>query len=139
MVTKSEFQHDFEIIQSMLNKYSNNVIWEGQEGQLEHFDNQLKLAKIIFLDIRAGLFHLQEAFRMGTQEDVIRFKPEEFKDIQSLADVNIGDFIRCKQCIDLVGRVTSMDRDYIHYKSEMDGLDQPIHNSNITHFQIRSN
>lgn len=51
----TEIKDDFDIINGMLRKY-NGFIWENQEGQASHYDNQSKSTRLAVADIRTGLF-----------------------------------------------------------------------------------
>ena len=53
-ITKEVIEQDYKTIKEMLAKYS-NAVYENQEGQPAHFDNQPKLCKILICDIRCGL------------------------------------------------------------------------------------
>lgn len=53
-IIKESIEQDFKIIQGMVNKYK-GAIYENQEGQPAHFDNQSKLCRTCISDIRCGL------------------------------------------------------------------------------------
>lgn len=71
-ITNKSLAEDKEIIGNLLNKY-HAAIWESQEGQVAHFDNQNKLVKLAITDVRAGLNVAYEALRilndLGVEED----------------------------------------------------------------------
>ena len=53
-INKTTFENDLNIITDMFKKYS-EAIYEKQEGQIDHYDNQPKLIKLAIEDIRCGL------------------------------------------------------------------------------------
>ena len=53
-ITKESIEKDFKVIQDMAYKYK-EAIYENQEGQPAHFDNQSKLCRLLIGDIRCGL------------------------------------------------------------------------------------
>lgn len=53
-INKTTFENDLNIITDMFKKYS-EAIYEKQEGQIDHYDNQPKLIKLTIEDIRCGL------------------------------------------------------------------------------------
>lgn len=71
-ITNKSLAEDKEIIGNLLNKY-HAAIWENQEGQAAHFDNQPKLVKLAVTNVRAGLNIAYEALRLlndfGVKED----------------------------------------------------------------------
>lgn len=71
-ITNKSLAEDKEIIGNLLDKY-HGAIWESQEAQGAHFDNQPKLVKLAMGDIRAGLKVAYEALRLlndfGVEED----------------------------------------------------------------------
>lgn len=71
-ITKKSIEQDFKIIQGILSKY-NEAIYESQEGQPAHFDNQSKLCKLCIGDIRCGLNIAKDALillsRIEVKED----------------------------------------------------------------------
>ena len=72
LITDKSIKEDISVICNLLDKY-NNAIWENQEGQAAHFDNQNKLVKLAITDVRAGLNVAYEALRLlndfGVEED----------------------------------------------------------------------
>jgi len=58
------------------------------------------------------------------------------KTITSVSDIKVGDTIKSKSNWHLSGEVTSIDSNYVKYKSIITGLEQPIHISNITKYEI---
>lgn len=69
-ITNKSLAEDKKIIANLLEKY-NAAIWESQEGQVSHFDNQPKLVKLAVGDVRAGLNVAYEALRMLNELEVI--------------------------------------------------------------------
>ena len=59
-ITKESIEQDFKIIQDMVFKYK-EAIYENQEGQPAHFDNQSKLCRLCMGDIRCGLSIARDA------------------------------------------------------------------------------
>ena len=53
-IDKNTFDNDLNIITDMFEKYS-EAIYESQEGQVAHYDNQLKLIRLCMEDVRCGL------------------------------------------------------------------------------------
>ena len=53
-ITKESIEQDLKVIQDMVFKYK-EAIYESQEGQLAHFDNQSKLCRLCMGDICCGL------------------------------------------------------------------------------------
>lgn len=53
-ITKLSIHKDIDTIYKLVEKF-NNAIWENQEGQIAHFDNQHKMVKICIEDTRVGL------------------------------------------------------------------------------------
>ena len=71
-ITNQSLAEDKKIIANLLQKY-HAAIWESQEGQIAHFDNQHKLVKLAMGDVRAGLNVVYDALQMlnelGVKED----------------------------------------------------------------------
>lgn len=53
-ITKNTINEDLKTIYDMLDKYC-EAIYERQEGQNAHFDNQSKLCRLAIGDVRCGL------------------------------------------------------------------------------------
>lgn len=53
-ITRRTLKEDYELLNELYRKY-HGAIWEGQEGQPAHFDNQHKMVKIAMSDVRVGL------------------------------------------------------------------------------------
>ncbi len=53
-INKVTFENDLKIIDDILHKY-NDAIYEEQDGQVDHYDNQPKLIKLALEDVRCGL------------------------------------------------------------------------------------
>ena len=69
-ITKESIEQDLKIIQDMVFKY-NEVIYENQEGQPAHFDNQSKLCRLAIGDIRCGLIIARDALICLNGIDII--------------------------------------------------------------------
>lgn len=69
-ITKKSVEEDLRIILDMFNKYD-DAIWENQEGQKAHFDNQSKSVRITISDTRTGLFLAFSALSMLSQHEII--------------------------------------------------------------------
>ena len=67
MITKEEMLKDQEIIENLFYKYSNNIIWEQQTPDPNHFDRQPKLAQISLMDTRSGLFIAKSGIQMALE------------------------------------------------------------------------
>lgn len=53
-ITKKSIEEDYEQISNLFEKYS-DAIWENQEAQKAHYDNQSKLVRVSIGDVRCGL------------------------------------------------------------------------------------
>lgn len=53
-ITRRTLKEDYELLSELRDRYQ-NAIWEGQEGQPAHFDNQHKIVKMAMCDVRTGL------------------------------------------------------------------------------------
>lgn len=69
-ITKKSIEEDYKIISDMFNKYS-DAIWENQEAQKAHYDNQSKLVRLTIGDVRAGLFSTSNALSMLLRTEII--------------------------------------------------------------------
>lgn len=69
-ITKESIEQDFKIIQDMLYKYK-EAIYESQEGQPAHFDNQSKLCRLCIGDVRCGLTIARDALNYLSGIDII--------------------------------------------------------------------
>ena len=69
-ITKKSIEEDYEIISDMFDKY-NAAIWENQEAQKAHYDNQSKLVRLAMGDIRAGLSLVSSALTMLRHNEII--------------------------------------------------------------------
>lgn len=71
-ITNKSIKEDISVICNLLDKY-NNAIWEPQESQKAHFDNQHKVVKLAMVDVRTGLCIALEAMKklreIGVLED----------------------------------------------------------------------
>jgi hypothetical protein len=69
-ITKETIEQDFKIIQDMVFKYK-EAIYENQEGQPAHFDNQSKLCRLCMGDIRCGLCIARDALNYLSGIEII--------------------------------------------------------------------
>lgn len=69
-ITKESIEQDFKIIQDMVFKYK-EAIYENQEGQPAHFDNQSKLCRLLIGDIRCGLTIARDALNYLSGIEII--------------------------------------------------------------------
>ena len=69
-ITKESIEQDFKIIQNMVYKYK-EAIYENQEGQPAHFDNQSKLCRLLIGDIRCGLIIARDALNYLSGIEII--------------------------------------------------------------------
>lgn len=71
-ITNKSIEEDLSIINNLFQKY-NSAIWEGQEGQSAHYDNQTKLVRLGIRDVNIGLNLVKQALAMlnniGIKED----------------------------------------------------------------------
>jgi hypothetical protein len=52
-ITNQSVKEDINVIINLLCRYK-DAIWENQEGQPAHFDNQPKIVKLAMADVRTG-------------------------------------------------------------------------------------
>lgn len=69
-ITKETIEHDYKVIADMLYKYK-EAIYESQEGQPAHFDNQSKLCRLAMGDIRCGLSIARDALNCLSEIEII--------------------------------------------------------------------
>jgi hypothetical protein len=69
-ITKESIEQDLKIIQDMVFKYK-EAIYESQEGQPAHFDNQSKLCRLCIGDIRCGLIIARDALNYLSGIEII--------------------------------------------------------------------
>lgn len=69
-ITKESIGQDLYTIQKMVSKYK-EAIYENQEGQPAHFDNQSKLCRLCIGDIRCGLMIAKDALQLLTEIELI--------------------------------------------------------------------
>ena len=69
-ITKKSIEQDLKIIQDMVFKYK-EAIYENQEGQPAHFDNQSKLCRLCIGDIRCGLMIVRDALNCLSEIEII--------------------------------------------------------------------
>lgn len=62
-ITIETLQQDLATIANMFEKYT-NAVYERQEGQPAHYDNQPKLIRLGVEDVRCGLSVAKNAFEM---------------------------------------------------------------------------
>lgn len=71
-ITNQSVKEDIDVIIELLCKYQ-DAIWENQEGQPAHFDNQHKIVKLAMTGVRTGLYIVLEAMKklrdVGVLED----------------------------------------------------------------------
>lgn len=73
-ITNKSVKEDINVICELLYRYK-GAIWENQEGQPAHFDNQPKIVKLAMVDVRTGLCIALEA--MKKLRDIEVFEDEE--------------------------------------------------------------
>ena len=73
-ITNQSINEDINVIIKLLCRYR-DAIWEKQEGQPAHFDNQPKIVKLAVTDVRTGLCIALEA--MKKLRDVKVFEDEK--------------------------------------------------------------
>lgn len=59
-ITNQSVKEDINVIIELVCRYR-DAIWENQEGQPAHFDNQPKIVKLAMADVRTGLCIALEA------------------------------------------------------------------------------
>lgn len=69
-ITKEIVEQDFKTIQDILWRYK-EAIYENQEGQPAHFDNQSKLCRLMMGDIRCGLTIARDALSYMKEIEII--------------------------------------------------------------------
>lgn len=69
-ITKEVVEQDFKTIQDILWRYK-EAIYENQEGQPAHFDNQSKLCRLMMGDIRCGLTIARDALNYMSGIEII--------------------------------------------------------------------
>lgn len=69
-ITKEVVKQDFKTIHDMVLKYK-TAIYENQEGQPAHFDNQSKLCRLLMGDIRCGLTIAENALNFLREIEII--------------------------------------------------------------------
>lgn len=69
-ITKKGIDKDTIILSELLHKYS-DAIYEPQEGQNAHYDNQIKLVRIAMIDLRTGLYLAKEALNVLSTNDIL--------------------------------------------------------------------
>ncbi len=69
-ITKKGIDKDIITLSELAHKYS-NAIYEPQEGQKAHYDNQTKLVRIAMIDLRTGLHLAKEALNILSENDIL--------------------------------------------------------------------
>ena len=69
-ITKKDIDKDLIKLSELLNKYS-NAIYEPQEGQKAHYDNQTKLVRIAMINLRTGLYLAKEALKILSENNIL--------------------------------------------------------------------
>lgn len=69
-ITNKSVKEDIDVIIELLCRYR-NAIWENQEGQPAHFDNQPKIVKLAMVDVRTGLCIALEAMKKLRDVEVL--------------------------------------------------------------------
>lgn len=69
-ITNQSVKEDINVIIELLCKYR-DAIWENQEGQPAHFDNQPKIVKLAMVDVRTGLCIALEAMKKLRDVEVL--------------------------------------------------------------------
>lgn len=69
-ITKKCIDEDLITLSELLHKYS-NAIYEPQEGQKAHYDNQTKLVRIAIIDLRTGLYLAKEALNVLSENNIL--------------------------------------------------------------------
>ena len=69
-ITKESVKKDYNLIAEMFEKY-NGAIFENQEAQKAHYDNQSKLVRLVMGDVRTGLYVALSALATLTNLDII--------------------------------------------------------------------
>lgn len=69
-ITKSGIDKDIITISELLHKYS-DAIYEPQEGQKAHYDNQTKLVRTAMCDLISGLYIAKEALNILSDNDIL--------------------------------------------------------------------
>lgn len=74
-ITNKSVKEDIEVIINLFCRYR-DAIWENQEGQPAHFDNQPKFVKLAMVDVRTGLCIALEAMKKLRNFGVLEDKEE---------------------------------------------------------------
>jgi len=69
-ITNQSVKEDINVIIEILCRYQ-DAIWENQEGQPAHFDNQPKIVKLAMVDVRTGLCIALEAMKTLRKIEVV--------------------------------------------------------------------
>ena len=69
-ITNEFIEKDISTVAELLDRY-NGAIWENQEGQKAHFDNQPKIVRLAMTDVRTGLCVAIEAMKKLREMRVI--------------------------------------------------------------------
>jgi hypothetical protein len=74
-ITRKSIAEDMEVIRNLFHKYS-EAVYENQEGQEDHFDNQPKQIRLAIGDLRCGLMIANYALDMINQINDHLIEPE---------------------------------------------------------------
>lgn len=69
-ITNKSIKEDINVIIELFCRYR-DAIWENQEGQPAHFDNQHKIVKLAMADVRTGLCIALEAMKKLRDVEVL--------------------------------------------------------------------
>lgn len=69
-ITNKSIKEDINVVCELLCRYR-DAIWEPQEGQKAHFDNQHKVVKLAMTDVRTGLCIALEAMKKLRDVEVL--------------------------------------------------------------------
>lgn len=69
-ITKKSIERDLNIIQQMCSKYT-EAIFEKQEHQPAHFDNQLKNVRLAMVNIHCGLLVARNALACLSNMEIL--------------------------------------------------------------------
>ena len=61
-ITQESIEQDWDVIQAMVSKYK-DAIYENQEGQPAHYDNQSRLCRLCMVDILCELIIVRDSLK----------------------------------------------------------------------------
>ena len=73
-ITNKSIEEDYNLVKDMFHKYS-EAIYENQEAQKAHYDNQSKLVRLAMADVRTGVSVALTALKMLNSLGVIEDEP----------------------------------------------------------------